>query len=260
MRITFLGTGTSQGIPVIGCDCPTCQSNDPRDQRLRVSISIELDGQCYIIDTGPDFRQQMLRAGVQKVDAVLMTHEHRDHVAGLDDIRPFNFKYEMDMPVYATRRVQEALKLSFDYIFEASYPGVPRVILKAVVKNKAFQLGAYRVQPITYWHGQMPVMGYRFGNFAYLTDFKTIDPDQLKLLQGLDTLVISALHHNPHYSHMSLEEALEMIKTIAPKQAYLTHLSHQMGPIKDIETQLPQNVKVAYDCLSLTLKDPLKVD
>lgn len=260
MKITFLGTGTSQGIPVIGCDCPTCQSKDPRDQRLRVSIWIKLDGQNYIIDTGPDFRQQMLRAGVQKVDAVLMTHEHRDHVAGLDDIRPFNFKYEMDMPVYATKQVQEALKASFAYIFEATYPGVPRVVLNSVEKNQVFKLGNYEVQPVQYWHGAMPVLGYRFGDFAYLTDFKTIDADQLALLKNLDTLVISALHHNPHYSHMSLEEALEMIKIIAPKNAYLTHLSHQMGPVASIEDQLPEYVKVAYDGLSLKLKDPQRFD
>jgi phosphoribosyl 1,2-cyclic phosphate phosphodiesterase len=260
MRITFLGTGTSQGIPVIGCDCATCLSEDHRDQRLRVSIWIELDGQHYIIDTGPDFRQQMLRAGLSRVDAVLMTHEHRDHVAGLDDIRPFNFKYEMDMPVYATKRVQEALKASFEYIFEATYPGVPRVILKEVAKNQAFRLGNYSIQPVQYWHGAMPVMGYRFGDFAYLTDFKTIDKDQLQYLKNLDTLVISALHHDPHYSHMSLTEALEMIEIIAPKQAYLTHLSHQMGPVASIENQLPANVQVAYDGLSLTLKDPEKIE
>ncbi len=260
MKVTFLGTGTSQGIPVIGCDCATCRSTDPRDQRLRVSIWVELGDQHYIVDTGPDFRQQMLRANVPRIDAILITHEHRDHVAGLDDIRPFNFKYEMDVPLYATQGVQEALQASFAYIFEASYPGVPRVLLKRVEKNQAFRLGQHQVVPIQYWHGQMPVMGYRFGNFAYLTDFKTIDADQLMHLKELDTLVISALHHHPHYSHMTLEEALAMVETIAPKQAYLTHLSHQMGPVASIEPLLPKHVHVAYDGLSITLEDPHLLD
>ena len=257
MKITFLGTGTSQGIPVIGCNCSTCQSKDPKDKRLRCSIWIQVEGQSIVIDVGPDFRQQMLAAAVDRIDAIFITHEHRDHIAGLDDIRPFNFKYNMDMPVYATKKVQQELKKGFAYIFEASYPGVPMVVLHELVKDQSIDLKGLKIQPIEYFHAELPVMGFRIGNFAYLTDFKTIKADQLDYLEGLDVLVISALQHSAHHSHLSLREALRMIEKIGPKKAYLTHISHNMGPWELNKTLLPPNVSFAYDGLELALEHPL---
>ncbi|AFC24456.1 MBL fold metallo-hydrolase [Saprospira grandis] len=251
MKIRFLGTGTSQGVPVIGCDCEVCQSKDPRNQRLRVSILVEHQGQRVVIDSGPDFRAQMLAAQVDRLDALVITHEHRDHVAGLDDVRPFNFRQQMDMPLYATTRVQKALKESFAYIFAADYPGVPRVLLQTVEKNQPFSLIGLNWMPLEYSHGRLPVMGYRIGNFAYLTDFKAMPEDQYAYLQGLDTLVISALHHEEHYSHITLAQALEEIKRIGPKRAYITHISHYMGLHEEQEAQLPPHIRFAYDGLEI---------
>jgi phosphoribosyl 1,2-cyclic phosphate phosphodiesterase len=256
MKITFLGSGTSQGIPVIGCECPVCQSDDKRDRRLRVAISIELQGKCLVIDSGPDFRYQMLRAGISRVDAILLTHEHRDHIGGLDDIRPFNFKYNMDMPVYATLGVQQALKKSFDYIFDNNYPGVPQVLLKTIARDTPFHIGDIEVIPIEYLHAKLPVLGFRIGNFAYITDIKTIEDSQLHYLEGLDILVLSALQHEQHYSHLTLEEALELTKKIGAKNTFFTHLSHTMGTFVDTEKLLPPNVYLAYDELVLELSDP----
>lgn len=256
MRLHFLGTGTSQGIPVIGCECAACQSTDPQDKRLRVSVWVEVADKHFIIDTSPDFRYQMLRAGVPKIDAIFITHEHRDHVGGLDDIRPYNFKYKMDMPVYATPRVQTALRKAFDYIFEANYPGVPMVLLKTLEKDRPFVVEGIEVMPIEYFHAQLPVMGFRIGKLAYLTDFKTIEDDQLKYLEDLEVLVISALQHSSHYSHLSLTEALEMIERIAPKRAYLTHISHSMGLSADTKQLLPPNVFLAYDGLVVKTDSP----
>lgn len=256
MKINFLGTGTSQGIPVIGCNCSTCQSTNPKDKRLRCSIWIQVQGKSIVIDVGPDFRQQMLRAAVDRIDAILLTHEHRDHIAGLDDIRPFNFKYNMDMPIYATRQVQKALRESFTYIFEANYPGVPMVVLHDLKKDEPIHIDGVKIQPIEYFHAALPVMGFRIGNFAYLTDIKTIHTDQLAYLEGLEILVISALQHNTHHSHLSLREALQMIEVIRPKKAYLTHISHNMGPVDVNIALLPKAVSFAYDGLELVLEDP----
>lgn len=253
MKITFLGTGTSQGIPVIGCDCETCQSSDPKDKRLRVSIQIEVADKVLVVDVGPDFRQQMLRAQTTKVDAILITHSHSDHIAGLDDIRPFNFKYERDMPIYSTPNVNEVLRMRFPYIFEATYPGVPRIELHDISKEQSFTAEGIAIVPIEIYHGQLPILGFRIGNFAYLTDFKSIEKEEAKKLEGVTTLVVSALHHNEHHSHSTLQESIEFVNQMNIPRAYFTHLSHQMGTHKATEALLPAHISIAYDGLILEI-------
>lgn len=247
MKITFLGTGTSQGIPVIGCDCETCSSTNTKDKRLRTSILVETQGKTFVIDTGPDFRQQMIRAKVAKIDAVLLTHEHNDHIIGIDDVRPFNFRYEMDMPVYAEQRVLDNLEERFSYIFKAAYPGVPRLVMHPISKNETFEVSGISIVPIEVMHYKLPVLGYRFGNFTYLTDVKTISETEIQKTYNSDVLVISALHKDEHISHLTLYEALELIEKIKPKQAYLIHFSHRMGLHDAILKELPSNVSIAYD-------------
>lgn len=249
MKVTFLGTGTSQGIPVIGCKCDACVSTDPRDNRLRVSIQIEIEGKTIVIDVGPDFRQQMLSVGTEKIDAILITHEHSDHVAGLDDIRPFNFRYEIDMPIYTTKKVAKELKQRYSYIFESSYPGVPKVQQHLISKEQNFNAVGIPIIPIEILHGKLPILGFRIGAFAYLTDFKTIDPLEERKLKGVQTLVISALQHQPHHSHSSLNESVDFIQKLGIPKAYLTHLSHKMGTHAETEKLLPPNIRIAYDGL-----------
>ncbi|WP_299682538.1 MBL fold metallo-hydrolase [uncultured Dokdonia sp.] len=262
MTITFLGTGTSQGIPVIGSDHPVCLSEDPRDTRLRVSVLIEWDTYHYVIDCGPDFRAQMLHTLSRKrtpegtlvpLSGILFTHEHADHVAGLDDIRPFVFK-QGDVPIYAHKRVLTTLKERFDYVFatENRYPGAPSVSSFEVINNQSLSLGGIPVIPIEGYHGNLQVFGYRFDKIAYLTDIKTIAPEELKKLQGLDILVINALRYEEHQTHLNVDEALELIAKIQPKQTYFTHISHHMGFHAQVEAQLPDNVHLAYDGLILT--------
>lgn len=254
MKITFLGTGTSQGVPVIGCSCEVCQSSDPRDNRLRASILVSKEDINIAVDCGPDFRQQMLRAGVAHLNAVLLTHEHNDHVIGMDDVRPFNFKSGRNMPIYATALVQQKIKDRFSYVFAANpYPGAPRLELHTIEKEKPFWVNGVSVKPIEVLHGRLPVLGFRFGNFAYITDAKTITATERAKLEGVETLVLNALHQNIHHSHLNLSEALEWIKAIEPKKAYLLHLSHRMGRHKEISAQLPDNVFLAYDGLVLEL-------
>lgn len=249
MKITFLGTGTSQGIPVIGCKCDACISTDPRDNRLRVSIQIETEGKTIVIDVGPDFRQQMLRAKTEQIDAILITHEHSDHVAGLDDIRPFNFRYETDMPIYLTKRVAKDLKQRFSYIFESNYPGLPKIQQQLISKESSFVAADIPIVPIEIFHGELPILGFRIGDFAYLTDFKTIAPSEEIKLKGVQTLVISALQHHAHHSHSTLTESVDFIEKLGIPKAYLTHLSHKMGTHAATEQLLPQNIRIAYDQL-----------
>ncbi|APY07183.1 MBL fold metallo-hydrolase [Winogradskyella sp. J14-2] len=253
MKVTFLGTGTSQGIPIIGSTHPVCLSKDPKDKRLRVSVLIEWDDYVYVIDCGPDFRQQMLNANVTKIDGIIFTHEHADHTMGLDDIRPFFFK-QGDIDLYAHKRVFKALKKRFDYIFttKAKYPGVPSV-KEHIIKNKAFKLGNLKVVPIDGLHFKLQVFGFRFKNFAYLTDMKTVAEKEIKKLQNLDTLVVNALREEPHMSHFNLEEALGFINKVNPKRAYLTHISHHMGFHNEVQQKLPENVFLAYDNLQISI-------
>ncbi len=253
MTITFLGTGTSQGIPVIGSDHPVCLSKDPKDKRLRVSILISWNDQAYVIDCGPDFRQQMLVNQVTRIDGILFTHEHADHTMGLDDIRPFFFK-QGDIPIYAHSRVMESLRKRFEYIFvsENKYPGAPSVV-ENLLTNQPMTLGSLDVIPINGMHGNLQVYGFRFGNFAYLTDFKTIEEKEIKKLKGVEILVVNALRKEEHHSHFNEEEALSFIEKVNPEKAYLTHISHVYGFHQEIERNLPENVHVAYDNLKITL-------
>ncbi|WP_092134077.1 MBL fold metallo-hydrolase [Bizionia paragorgiae] len=253
MKITFLGTGTSQGIPVIGSTHPVCLSENFKDKRLRVSVLVEWDNYTYVIDCGPDFRTQMIRANCGRIDGVIFTHEHADHTAGLDDIRPYFFR-QGDIPIYAHQRVLGELRRRFDYIFatENKYPGVPSVI-ENEVKNEPFMLHNMQVVPIEGYHYKLQVFGYRFDRFAYLTDMKTISETELEKLKNLDVLVINALREEEHISHFNLEQALEIITKLQPKKAYLTHISHHLGFHDDVESRLPENVFLAYDELQITL-------
>jgi len=255
VKIHFLGTGTSQGIPVIGIKDPVCLSTNLKDKRLRSSILIEWQGSKILIDCGPDFRQQMLRIDNDVLDAVLFTHEHADHTAGLDDIRPYCFMESKAMPVFAQKRVIESLKRRFDYIFATQnrYPGAPSVEINEIEPYKTFFIDRKAIKPLLVNHGSLPILGYRLDNFAYLTDVKTLDEETYSQLHDLDVLVINALRIHEHPTHNNLEEALLHIERIKPKKAYLTHIGFQLGFHDDIEEQLPHNVFIAYDELILDL-------
>ncbi|HMQ60729.1 MAG TPA: MBL fold metallo-hydrolase [Flavilitoribacter sp.] len=254
MKVTFLGTGTSQGVPVIGCDCEVCLSTDERDKRLRTSALLQSGDHNFVIDCGPDFRQQMLRAGVRTLDAILLTHEHNDHVIGMDDVRPFNFSMGKDMPIYAAQRVEAELKKRFAYVFDSNpYPGAPRLQLRPISKDQRFEIEGVVFQPVEVCHGQLSVLGFRVGDFAYLTDMSGIAEAELQKLSGVRTLVVNALHHKPHYSHFNLEQAIDFIGRVGPGQAYLTHISHRMG--KYGEVILPPGIALAYDGLSFEIKE-----
>lgn len=251
MKITFLGTGTSQGIPVISSSHPVCFSTDKKDKRLRVSLLIEWDAFTYVIDCGPDFRYQMLRANVQKINGVLFTHEHADHTAGLDDLRPFSFQLGA-VPIYAQKRVLENLSYRFDYIFNENnkYPGAPSV-QQHTVKTDPFFLENLEVTPIEVMHGKLKIVGYKFNNIAYLTDVKTINSEGKEKLKNLDVLIINAIRHKAHHSHLNLEEAIELVNELNPKKTYFTHISHHLGFHEEIQKTLPKNVFLAYDELEL---------
>ncbi len=253
IKITFLGTGTSQGIPIIGSKHPVCLSDDPRDKRLRVSISLAWEDYFFVIDCGPDFRQQMLNSNARSLDGIIFTHEHADHTAGLDDIRPFFFR-QGKINMHMTTRVKDALTKRFDYIFkdENKYPGAPSVLVQSIDKNTPFLLGNKTVTPVEVMHHKMPVMGYRISNFAYLTDVKTIAEEEKEKLKKLDVLVLNALRIAPHMSHLNLEEALDLIEELQPKRAYLTHISHLLGFHAEVEKTLPAYVFIAYDNLEIT--------
>lgn len=253
MKVTFLGTGTSQGVPVIACNCEVCTSKDPRDKRLRSSIIVHHNNNNLLVDTGPDFRQQMLREKIKHLDAVLFTHEHKDHVAGLDDIRAFNFFQKKYMDIYLSKHVEDALRREFAYIFaENKYPGIPLINLHRI-DNAPFRLLDLDVTPIEVIHYIMPVFGYRFNDFSYVTDAKTIAQSELEKLKNSKVLVLNALRKESHVSHLTLDEALEVIEYIKPQKAYLTHMSHQMGLHEKVEYQLPKHVKLAYDGLQIEI-------
>ncbi len=262
MKLTFLGTGTSQGVPVIGCHCRVCKSDDRRDRRLRTSAMVEVgegdDLVRLVIDAGPDFRYQMLREGVERIDAVLLTHEHKDHTGGLDDLRAFNFvDYPIihRIPIYATRRTLDVVGRDYSYAFaEKKYRGVPEMELKEIDPSQPLYIKGVEIIPVSGHHSPyFDVTGFRFGNLAYLTDFKTIDPDQIERLRGVKYLVVNALRHRPHDSHFSLAEALDLIENIAPEHSYITHLSHEMGLASTLERELPAGVQAAYDGLKIEI-------
>lgn len=253
MKVTFLGTGTSQGVPVIGCTCEVCRSLDFRDKRLRTSVHIGIGDQSLVIDTGPDFRQQMLREQIKRVDAVIFTHAHRDHTAGLDEIRAYNFLQKMEIPIYGTPPVLDQLKVEYAYAFSKEYyPGLPRISVNTI-NGDSFTVNGIPVLPLPVMHMHMPVMGFRIENFSYITDAKYIPPETVEKLQGTEILVLNALQREQHISHLNLNEALEMVETIGPGHTYLTHLSHKMGLHADVEKELPDNVSLAFDGLVINL-------
>lgn len=254
MRVTFLGTGTSQGVPVIACECVVCKSADKHDKRLRVSVLLEVDDQVILIDTGPDFRYQMLRADVKKLDAILYTHEHKDHVAGLDDVRAFNYKQQAEVDIYAHQRVQDALKKEFHYIFSGdNYPGIPRLKLNNIMDGESFQAAGIDIIPISVMHYLLPVFGFRIGDFTYITDAKIISPQEKEKIKGSKILVINALQREKHVSHFTLDEALEFAAEIGANKTYLTHISHKLGTHAEVSKQLPEGVFLAYDGLELEI-------
>ena len=255
MKLTFLGTGTSQGVPVIGCQCAVCRSDDPRDCRLRTSAMVEWRGVRLVIDAGPDFRYQLLREGVSRVDGILLTHFHKDHIGGLDDVRALNF---VDYPravrpvdLYATRHTLAVVRKDYDYAFVADrYRGVPEIRLHEIDQQIPFRIGEVEIVPIAGRHSdRFEVTGYRIGSLAYLTDFKQIDEAELAKLEGVELLVVNALRFAPHDSHWCVEEALEVIRRVRPQRAFLTHMSHEIGRYAETNEQLPEGVELAYDGL-----------
>ncbi|NVK66196.1 MAG: MBL fold metallo-hydrolase [Flavobacteriales bacterium] len=254
MKITMLGTGTSQGVPVIACDCSVCSSNDPKDKRLRCSVLLSMDGENYCIDSGPDFRQQMLRENVKTLSGILFTHEHKDHVAGLDDVRAFNFREEKDMNIYCSQPVEVALRREFHYAFaENKYPGVPSLNIVPIDLKPFVLPNGVEVTPIQVMHYKMPVLGFRIGDFTYITDAKTVAEEEKAKIYGTEILVVNALRITEHISHFNLEEALAFIAEINPKKAYLTHISHLFGTHEEISEMLPPNVFAAYDGLTFEI-------
>jgi phosphoribosyl 1,2-cyclic phosphate phosphodiesterase len=251
--ITFLGTGTSQGVPVIGCKCKVCTSNNPADNRLRTSAHILCEEKSIVIDTGPDFRQQMLREKISALDAVLFTHHHKDHVAGMDDIRSFNFLLKKAIPVFANKATKDQLINEFSYVFEPNgYGGAPRILLNQI-SNNPFYFEDILIRPVEVYHDKLLVYGYQIGGFTYITDANHIPEEEYEKIYGSKILVINALHRQAHPSHFTLDEALEQIQKINPGQAYLTHISHNMGLHEEVSRNLPDNVHLAFDGLKLNL-------
>jgi phosphoribosyl 1,2-cyclic phosphate phosphodiesterase len=253
MKITFLGTGTSQGVPVIACNCDVCNSLDFRNQRLRTSVHIQIGQLSIIIDAGPDFRQQVLREKIPYLNAIIFTHEHKDHTAGLDDIRAYNFKQKIDMPLYASNEVLEQIKNEYAYVFtEKRYPGIPQFDLNSI-ENKPFKIKELDIIPIGVMHYKLPIFGFRIGDFSYITDANHIAPAEIDKIRGSKVVVLNGLQKEPHLSHYTLAEAIEVLMDLKPEQAYLTHISHKLGLHSEVEKELPSFIKLAYDGLKLEL-------
>jgi phosphoribosyl 1,2-cyclic phosphate phosphodiesterase len=253
IKITFLGTGTSQGVPIVACDCDVCSSADSRDKRLRSSILVETEKTRFVIDAGPDFRQQLLFQKIKQLDAVVFTHEHKDHIAGLDDVKAFNFINRMRMPIYATKRVETALHREFAYIFsEEKYPGIPEIDL-INFDNEPFYVGDILLTPVNVMHYKLPVKGFRINDFAYVTDANFIPEEEKLKLKNLNVLVLNALRREPHVSHFTFEEAIDLVNELKPKKAYFTHISHQLGLHETISKELPNNIELAVDGLQLII-------
>lgn len=254
MKVTFLGTGTSQGVPIIGCQCAICLSTDAKDKRLRTSILIESDTTTVVIDSGPDFRQQLLRADVRKLDGLVFTHSHKDHLAGMDDIRAFNYLQQKPVDIYASTFTQTIIKSEFPYIFSGNnYPGIPEINMHTISKNEIFQIGDIVLSPIEVMHYKMPVLGFRINDFTYITDANFIDDTEIKKIEGSTCLVLNALRKETHISHFTLEEAITVSQTIKPQQTYFTHISHQLGFHEHVEEELPEGINLAYDMLSIEI-------
>lgn len=251
MKFTFLGTGTSQGVPVITCHCAVCTSPDKRDNRTRTSLLVQSATTTIVIDTGPDFRAQMLREQVQDLDAVVFTHGHKDHVAGLDDIRPFNYMLNKTIAVYAEERVQEILKLEFAYAFQPQeYPGVPQIKLNTI-NERPFSIGDISIIPIRAMHKTLPVLGFRMGDFTYITDANFIEEKELEKIKGSKVLVLNALRREQHYSHFNVEQAIEIAQKIKADTTYFTHISHHLGVYEDVQKTLPPTIELAFDGLQV---------
>lgn len=254
MRITFLGTGTSQGVPVIACDCHTCTSDDKRDERLRTSLLLETDKMNIVFDAGPDFRQQMLRVKLARLDAIILTHEHKDHIAGMDDVRAFNYKSQDAIDIYAEERVQKAVIQEYTYVFaEHQYPGIPKMRLNPI-PDDPFKIDGLEITPLRVFHYRLPIYGFRIGSFAYITDANYIPEESKEKLFGVKYLVINALRREKHISHFSLMEAINHIREISPRRAFITHVSHQMGRYADVEKELPPGITLAYDGLTFLVE------
>ena len=252
MKVTILGTGTSQGIPVIGCGCEACRSEDPRDNRLRSGILVQSNGKNILVDTGPDLRQQILKVGIKHINGIIYTHEHNDHMIGLDDIRPFNFIQRIDIPFYGLQRVLDDIQHRFAYVFaENPYPGAPKATLHTIKSGKSIQIDNLDIMPIEVMHGTLPILGYRFDDFAFITDASAISQESKELLKGTKVLVLSALRRKPHHSHFTLYQAIDLIDELKIEKAYLTHISHMMGPTKEWEKELPSHIFPAFDGLEL---------
>jgi phosphoribosyl 1,2-cyclic phosphate phosphodiesterase len=250
MKLTFLGTGTSTGVPTLGCRCEICHSSDPHDHRTRPSLLLEFDGRAVVIDTTPDFRQQGLRAGLQRLDAVVFTHDHADHIFGLDDVRVFYFRQQIPIPIYADERTLESIRRVYKYIFDQTYPYGGLAKLDPHLIDGPFELWGERLIPLPVFHGDLPVLGFRFGATAYMTDFSTIPDSTLPLLAGLDVLILDALRHKPHPSHSTVEQSLAWVERIKPQRAYFTHIAHDLGHAAT-NASLPPHVRLAYDGLQL---------
>lgn len=254
MKITFLGTGTSHGVPMIACDCEVCRSANKKDKRLRCAVWIQTEDASIVIDTGPDFRYQMLRANVKHLDAIVFTHGHKDHIAGMDDVRAYNYFDKRAMQIYATEETQEALRREYSYVFNnPNYPGVPQLVVNTINAGEPFTINGLTITPIRVLHYKLEVLGFRIGNFTYITDANYIAPEELAKAAGSEVFVISALRHEPHISHYTLAEAIEVAKAAHVGTTYFTHISHQLGLYDDVEGTLPEHMHLAYDGLTLEL-------